>query len=81
MDYAGVVAAFLMASSCDNIDGCKEIVVAPFHGPAGSELCQITAQNFNQVNAYQKVTGNNRPIIFVCKPPAQVATKGPRTNL
>ncbi|MNO13131.1 hypothetical protein D3C76_27570 [compost metagenome] len=81
MDYAGVVAAFLMASSCDNTLGCREIVVAPFHGPSGSELCQIAAQHFNQENAFKKVTGNNRPIVFVCKPPPQVASSGPRTNM
>lgn len=81
MDYAGVVTALLMASGCNNTDGCREIVVAPFHGPVGSELCQIAAESFNRKDAYRVVTGNDRTIIFVCKPASQVASNGPRNNM
>lgn len=80
MEFAGVVAALLMASSCDNTVGCNEIIVAPFHGPAGKSLCQIAASTFNRENSYTVVTGNTRPIVFMCKEPPSRGN-APKTNM
>jgi hypothetical protein len=81
VDYAGAVVAFLMASNCNAVDGCREIVMAPFHGPSGSEFCQISANHLNQSNAYTVVTGFNKPVVFVCKPNQTAKSSVPKTQL
>ena len=76
--YAGLAAAFLIASNC-NQSGCMEIVVATVYGPVGFELCQTAADNFNKTGIFTIVAKSTEPVVFSCKP--YVVESRPKQNL